>query len=395
MNDDIREKLSAYLDGALSEMDRKSVEEQLALSADMRGELEALRAVSGAVKDLPREPLPGGFLARLQARRARETQPVRDWVILPPSYRPLAAAMSMGIVAFVLWDKAHGPSDLAAPRTIWDGASDRIAVKTASQVPSSIDVSGRLSSMNENEPAAAKLNIAPAGRRTAAPGKPLGIAEEAKESSDESFAGAGGSGFASLSGKGAPAAPAAAALDSDAKSYLARNEEERSAINERLYKNFEEEKKRMGIAQIVAKDADDKPERGRADLMTLGGTSETQSLAKSRSVAAFRGQKNGSLGRAKAKTEALVAVKALALKSPEALQAAWDAASLPGAPPTVKFPEEMALFLAGPRGCGIVSIQNRKKFIVVLYKDAGFDDASARVRAVTLSPKPVVVKLAE
>ncbi|MCR4296399.1 MAG: hypothetical protein NUW21_12750, partial [Elusimicrobia bacterium] len=79
----------------------------------------------------------------------------------------------------------------------------------------------------------------------------------------------------------------------------------------------------------------------------------------------------------------------------ESLAAAWAAAGLPGEPPAVKFPGQMAVFLAGPEGCGITGVQNRKKLLVVLYKTSGFDDPSARVRAVARSPKPVVVKLAE
>lgn len=133
-------------------------------------------------------------------------------------------------------------------------------------------------------------------------------------------------------------------------SLRASNEEERSAINERLYKSFEEEKKRMGITRILDKDA---------------------------------------------QSENTSSVKALTLKSIEALQAAWAAAGLPGKPPAINFPDQMAIFLACPPGCGIVNIKNRKKSILVLYRDAGFNNASSRVRALALSPKPAVIKRAE
>ena len=53
------------------------------------------------------------------------------------------------------------------------------------------------------------------------------------------------------------------------------------------------------------------------------------------------------------------------------------------------------MFLACPSGCGIVSVPNRKNIILVLYKDSGFDDAPARVRAIPLSEKPVVIRLAQ
>lgn len=105
MNDDMREKLSAYLDGALSEADRRDLEPRLAASSDLRRELEALRAASQAVKSLPRSPLPAGFLARLQARRARRGAERRDWVLLPPAFRPVAFALSSAIVAVAVWDQ--------------------------------------------------------------------------------------------------------------------------------------------------------------------------------------------------------------------------------------------------------------------------------------------------
>lgn len=280
-----------------------------------------------------------------------DPKPKREYFILPPAYRPLAFALSAAVVALVIWDKTQTSPDIAAPRAGSD--SEKVAVKTAAEAPPSIDVSGRLASSDElsdqnaKTEDAGKLEAASTlGKHISAPGKPLGIAEEK-----------------------APAAPAA---EDKNGAFLARNEEERSAINERLYKGLEEEKKRMGIARILEKDGEEKtPPPGGRDTTTLQATPEA------------------------ARVRAAPAVKALALKSAEALQAAWDAAGLPGEPPAVKFPGEMAVFLAGPAGCGIAAVQNRKKLIVILYKDSGFDDASARVRAVALSPKPVVVRLAQ
>lgn len=420
MNDDIREKLSAYLDGALPDLERKTLEEELSRSEEMRLELEALRAVSGAVKGLPKEALPAGFMARLAARRAREdAKPARGYYLLPPAYRPLAFALSTAVVALVVWDKTQTPPNIAAPRAGWD--SETVAVKSAAEAPPSIDVSGQLSAMDARgkerddesagnaekaaaneltaEYAAKKEDAAKAGapstfgKHISAPGKPL----ELQEADASASAGGGGSGLAGLSAPAAPAAAPAPAQDqfeaAEGKSgaFVARNEEERSAINERLYKGFEEEKKRMGIARIMDKDAEPQnlPSGGR-DLMALQASPEAPSVESERSVgrvAAVRG--------AKAKRESAPIVKALTLKSSEALSAAWAAAGLSGEPPEVKFPDEMAVFLACPSGCGIVSVKSRKKIILVLYKDSGFDDASARVRALPLSEKPVVVRLAQ
>ncbi|MEK7383582.1 MAG: zf-HC2 domain-containing protein [Elusimicrobiota bacterium] len=378
MNDSDREKLSAYLDGALSDAERRAVEVEISRSEEMRLELEALRAVSATVKGLPKEELPVGFMARLEARRAREGSGAgRDYLIPPPSYRPLAFALSTAVVALVVWDKTRVPEEMIVPRASWD--SETIAVKSAA--------ANEITAQTAKKEDAAKP--ATFGKHISAPGKPLEF-QESDGAGARSMAGRAGLSAPSGPAAAAPApAPAPAAADGESSGYLARNEEERSAINERLYKGFEEEKKRMGIAKIMDKDAEeDKLSSGGREFMALQATPEPARVGRARgSTAAVRGM-------AKAKGGA-PAIKALTLKTAESLQAAWDAAGLSGEPPAVDFPGQMAVFLAGPSGCGIVDVQVRRKFIVVLYKDAGFDDASARVRALALSPKPVVVKPAE
>jgi hypothetical protein len=400
MNDQNHEKLSAYLDGALSDADRRAVEVEIARSEEMRLELEALRAVSAAVKGLPKQKLPDGFMARLEARRFREgSKPAQPYFILPPAYRPVAFALSSALVALVVWDKNHVPSEDLYPKVGWE--SRKVGLKSAAEAPRSIDVTGKLSALGAAgasgqakdealaEPARKEDGAGFAssgstfGKHLNAPGKPLEVAEEAAS--------------APAAAPAAPAAPAkpADALDrvdaDNAAVSIARNEEERSAINERLYKGLEEEKKRMGIARILERDADDgkKLSTGGREMMAM---QDTPVAGPGRQAAAS--MRGSAAPRAKAKREA-PAVKALALRSADALFTAWAAAGLPGTPPKVAYPEQMAVFLAGPQGSGIVSVQNRKKFIVVLYKDAGFDDAAARVRAVPFSAKPVVVKPAE
>lgn len=384
MNDETREKLSAYLDGALSDAERRAVEVEISRSEEMRLELEALRAVSSAVKALPKEPLPAGFAARLDARRAREGAPEREYFILPPAYRPLALALSTAVVALVVWDRTVTKPDVLEPRVGWD--SEVVSVKSAAEAPPSVDVTGTVSAMGAagkglsddaaepRELAAKKENDAmpsTLGKHLSAPGKPLEIAEDR-----------------------APSAPAAAPARrlpdaSGGGAMLARSEEERSAINERLYKGFEEEKKRMGIAKIM--DRDEEPYKlssGGREFMALQASPDAARVEGRRaSVASVRGA-------AKSKAGAPL-VKALTLKSAEALAAAWAAAGLPGEPPAVKFPEQMAVFLAGPEGCGIIGLRSGKKYIFVLYKNDGSSDPSARVKAVTASPKPVILKLAQ
>lgn len=403
MNDAAREKLSAYLDGALSEDARRAVEVEISRSEELRLELEALRAVSAAVKGLPKEKLPAGFMARLAVRRAREAKPQREYFILPPSYRPLAFALSTAVIALVVWDRTRPPEQIMAPRVGWD--SEVVSVKTAAEAPASIDLSAEVASRDSRrtiyveEPLAAAKKEDVAGAKTDVPstfGKHLNAPGKPLEFEEDKIASASGISGAGLSERSAPAAASPArnqfAPTASGEGYIARNEEERSAINERLYKGFEAEKKRMGIARIEDKDSgDERPlASGGREFMALQSSPEAPSLGRANSggVAAVRGA-------AKAKRPSAPAIKALALKTPEALAAAWAAAGFPGEPPAVDFPGQMAIFLTGPKGCGIVDVQSRSKFTVVLYKDAGFDAPSARVRAVTLSPKPVVLKLAQ
>ncbi|MDP3542722.1 MAG: hypothetical protein Q8T11_09690 [Elusimicrobiota bacterium] len=396
MNDDIREKLSAYLDGALSDLERKTLEGELSRSEEMRLELEALRAVSAAVKGLPKEPLPVGFAARLDARRAREGAPEREYFILPPAYRPLAFALSTAVVALVVWDRTVTKPDVMAPRAGWD--SEVVSVKSAADAPPSIDVTGAVSAENAGQPqelAAKKEEAAmpsTLGKQLSAPGKPLEIAEDRAPSAPAAAP-------SRLIPDGALSKEQSDVLDNlpDATgagggAMIARNEEERSAINERLYKGFEEEKKRMGIAKIMERDEEsDKLSTGGREFMALQASPEAARVDGGRaSIGSVRGA-----ARSKAGAPAVPAVKALTLKSPEALAAAWAGAGLAGDPPAVNFPEQMAVFLAGPEGCGIVSVRSRKNTLLVLYKSEGFDEPAARVRAVALSSKPVLLKLAE
>jgi|CXWL01.1.fsa_nt_gi hypothetical protein len=252
MKDETRERLSAYLDGALSDSQRRAVEAEVELSVEMRHELEALRDVSAAVKGLGKEKLPEGFMARLQARRAREEAAAR-----PSGYRPLALALSTAVIALVIWDRTRSPREVLNPLPDWDGGG--VALQSA-----------------------------------------------------------------------APAQPAA-----------------------------------IGALQETGLDG-----RRRNALNSVRGASAKTALAQ---IAA-------------------PVVNAISLKNAADLQTAWTAAGLPGKPPSVDFSAQMAIFLAGPPGCGIVSVQDHNTSIVVLYKDAGFNDAFARVRAVTPSPKPVTAK---
>ena len=320
MKDDIREKLSAYLDGALSETQRRAVEVEISRSEEMRLELEALRAVSTAVKGLPKEPLPAGFAARLQARRARESTASRA------NYRPLALALSMAVIALVVWDRTRSPRELLKPLPDWDGGG--VALQSAA--PASGDPAEGLPPTDAND-------------------KALGSGDSA----------------------------------ADAQLIAEPSAKKENVFSDRL----EAKNKPLRLAEGKASAA-------AGSVPLLRSVSEEARLdGRRRSLGTVRGSAN----KAAAPTAAPAApiVNAVALKSASALQAAWTVAGLSGKPPAVDFSAQMAIFLSGPPGSGIVSVQDHNKSIVVLYKDSGFDDAFARVWAVIPSKKPITTKLTD
>lgn len=431
MNEEMRERLSAYLDGALGESERLAVEAQLARSEDLRLELEALKAVSRSVKGLPRQKLPDGFMARLESRRYREANKKEYW-ILPPAMRPLAFALSTAVVALVVWDHTRPPE--LAPTAGWDGQSAKV-VSTADRPVADADFAARITqgaSLEASPAAKAEKPVLDAkfaktlGRRVDAPGKPLEFVETDRVAANSlDGAVAGGGAAAPAAPKPEPAREAAPlkkqateepvfTAASDKGSYHASSEEERSAINEKLYEGFEAEKKKMGIARIIEKSDESKDARDRslADMMELRvpaaapavGDTGTASLAQ---VSAVRGavqprqkasRAMGALSGAGAKnadspaSAAPAAVRVVTARSADALSAAWIGAGLAGDPPKVDFSTQMAVFLAGPAGCGVTETYVGKKTVTVFYRLEGFTAPSARVAAVPASDKRVLLK---
>lgn len=130
--------------------------------------------------------------------------PRRDWVLLPPWSRPVAAVLSVAIAALVVWDQ-FGPK--AQP----ERATDYEAVKVAplERAPVSLlDVSGPIRRGEEPEGPAPSVPSAP-GR---AKGRPL----EAQ----------------------------------DAPPPGGMTEEQRSARNEELIADLERQKRRMGVVRL-------------------------------------------------------------------------------------------------------------------------------------------------
>ena len=100
--DHVTKFLSDFLDGRLSELDRRKVDAHLSECAACRQELSELKGVVKLVADLPKRELPKGFLARLEQKRRAEEVSSRapawlgDWHL-----RGMALAMTGVLVCIV------------------------------------------------------------------------------------------------------------------------------------------------------------------------------------------------------------------------------------------------------------------------------------------------------
>lgn len=104
-----REQLHAYFDGELEPSEAARLEEALRSDPALAGELERLRALDGALGDLPGHEAPAEFTARVlaAARRRRRGLLVRLAV-------PLAAAAALALAVFL-----PRPDHPAAPEELF------------------------------------------------------------------------------------------------------------------------------------------------------------------------------------------------------------------------------------------------------------------------------------
>jgi hypothetical protein len=404
MNDELRQKLSEYLDGVLPAAEAAALERAIAKSPELLAELEELRAVSKLVKDLPREPLPAGFRARLERRRAAEDAPASertDWVFLAPAYRPFAAALSGLIVAVVVWDKV-GPRQEAvipydhvavlgadsAPPVQYELAK-KIGLgvemdRTASEeggvradkpefLPPAVEVpederqaalvakrervrakGGPLDGEASVADGLAGLNAVPAPRAPAPGMAPMGALAEAKKTSLRSSG-------AAAAVRGAAESPAP--LDGSARP---QTEEERSARNEEMYQAFEREKRKMGIAGFASK-SDAAAQR----VLSAGGSGAPARIDSM--TPNLLGARNGVLPRA--------------LRSESAYREAWTSLKLAGEPPPVDFAKTMLVVLPEPGA--VVSADEGPSELLVTWRPLPGAGPADRLRPVALSGKPV------
>ena len=122
---DVNSRLNRYLDGELSDQERRAIERHVGTCAACHEALERLHGADAAVLQLPEPPdVPTGFAQRVIARaaRRREQRPLVApfWQSFSPAMRVAAAAMVMlglGIGVLMGLDLVRGPatpSDVAA-----------------------------------------------------------------------------------------------------------------------------------------------------------------------------------------------------------------------------------------------------------------------------------------
>lgn len=397
MNDEQRQKLTAYLDGALPAAEAAAFELEIAKSPELLAELEDQRAVSRLLKDLPREKLPVGFLQRLQRRReAPDAPPEREWVLLPPGLRPVAAALSGLIVAVVVWDKV-GERPLPVP------PYEHAAVKPAAEAPPvQFDLSKNVAGSAAQDAALAggagggKKESAAGFAATEEPGfRPPSVEipedqaraaivarrERVRAKGQPIEADADEAAAAQAAALSEPVAPAAApaaaprpaerpaegkvAATRGAAKALApagMSEEERSARNEEMYRRFEQEKRKMGIAGFAAK-SDDRAQRVLA-AAEGGAPARIDSMTPN-----LLGAKDGVLPRA--------------LRSESAYRDAWAALKLAGDPPPVDFAKDMVVVLPEP-GTVLSALESGRELVVTWKREPKAGPAS-RLRALPLS----------
>jgi hypothetical protein len=404
MTDETREQLSAYLDGALPEAERAELQARLAASAELRGALEDLKSVSSAVKNLPKAPLPSGFMARLSARRARGDAPRTDWVFLPPEVRPVVAAMSCGVVALAIWnkvavppevkpvhavgyapvyDKASAPVsqvDLAKPGAAADlGIAGAEAGARVGQQTSKVNVDS-LSSLQETAPASDMKRVGSiaavrGGSGGRAPGQPI---------------------------DGGTSAGASELALTD-RSRTTMTEEERSARNEELFGALEKQKKAMGLRVL--------PRRARPSgpsIASMMGLPEPRAIPAAPVVlSAAPSLLKSNAGGGPASSDAALSAAAPApgsgpgRLSPDAglvftdahsLASSWVLLGLPGDPPETDFTSGR-LVMIKPSATKILSVTPGPDAVVVVYRSLQPEETSdpARDRVAPLPSQPRTV----
>jgi hypothetical protein len=307
--------------------------------------------LSSLMKSLPQQPLPPGFMQRLERRRRAEADgasaPAGAGYLLPLPARVAAFALSCVVVSLVVYDKL--PS-LRSGSSFVSGAAVENLPSTALSV-------------SDVEQARANGT----GRRLLrARGEPFDAGAFAKSAKAQ---------FAARAA--APAAPAASGAA--------------QPTNEELQAGLEREKRRMGVKRLVAppppevaavlklragidaqmlKASPPAPELGGAATPAL--LAQTDSLSGGGAAAAKPlAVEKGAPVAAAALDAAPAAAEGLLLKSAEERAKAWSERGMHAAPPTVDFGVNMVALVVAPdlkTAVEIIGVDTRADRVVVRYR---------------------------
>ena len=312
--------------------------------------------LSALMKSLPQQPLPPGFMQRLERRRRAEeagTAGSREssGYMLPFPARVAAFAMSCLIVSLVVYDKLPSMSS----------GSSFISGAAVAKLPST--------ALSVADVEQARANGT--GRRLLrARGEPFDAAAFAKNAKAE---------LAAREAAPAPAPAAAAA----------------QATNEELQAGLEREKRKMGVKRIAApappevaavlrlragidaqmlKASPPAPELGAAATPAL--LAQTDSISAGGGAASTAAPKplaveKGAPVAAALNAAAPAAAEGLLLKSAEERTKAWSERGMHAAPPTVNFGVNMVALVVAPdlqTAVEIIGVETRSDRVVVRYR---------------------------
>ncbi|MFN7147834.1 MAG: zf-HC2 domain-containing protein, partial [Myxococcota bacterium] len=133
-----RNRLSAYLDGELETGELREVEDALARSAELRAELEGLRAAAALLRVGGPVPAPKGFARRLDARLAEEPMRV-GWRRHLHCVRAEAVLLAAAAAAVIVW-AGKKPGDEPPPEAAPTAMAPTEMAKAEAPLPAPPDL---------------------------------------------------------------------------------------------------------------------------------------------------------------------------------------------------------------------------------------------------------------
>jgi negative regulator of sigma E activity len=160
-------RLSAYIDGALSDAEMAEVEQAIRDNPEIRAEYSRLRSAVDRLREQGPVQAPPGFSDRLAARLALEKMPKQRWTWLPSGLRTLpfeavGLAMAALLVVFLIQRDPHPelPPEVVAQETAPPAAPTELeAQKTPLAAPTQLETQ-KTPLATPTPPAASKTPLA-------------------------------------------------------------------------------------------------------------------------------------------------------------------------------------------------------------------------------------------